>query len=337
MDKKTIQFFNWITLNTKTLDLQSYQRNKITLWLPNIIDIVAKTNNKKFGPWYGQGWGASKYIASIKAVAEILEREVMNRHRLPNSNGCAIHVDLKEAKRSAYYELIERDAFFCHYLTQTPFDKTDTKGLKVFGMNFNQLKKHLKNHKINVEVFKMRPAVKCEAVIVYVTEIGIKGRPGFQFGCSCSDVLSQAVEHALLEALRSIAHYSTNKPIKNFVENKFFHKKYDALPINTKHSNLRLNKEYHQYFKKSFFKNKSASKNIGKSFIELKDIKLKEYSTQFDDFKNLPMVFIKASSPKLIELYFGALDTKTINEKRLKLFLNKKKLPELNQRIHPFS
>ncbi|MBY0414470.1 MAG: hypothetical protein K2Q18_09905, partial [Bdellovibrionales bacterium] len=70
MDIKTLQFFNWITLNTKSLDLKSYQRHKITLWLPGVIDIVTKTNGKKFENWYGQGWGKNKFIASVKAVAE---------------------------------------------------------------------------------------------------------------------------------------------------------------------------------------------------------------------------------------------------------------------------
>lgn len=337
MENKTARFFTWITLNTSTLDLQSYQRNKITLWLPNVIDIVAKTNNKNFGPWYGQGWGPNKFIASVKAIAEILEREIMNRHKLPNSNGCSIHSDLKSAKSNALFELLERDAFFCHYLTKTPFDKATTTDLKVFGMSFTHLKKHLKKHKIHIELFKMRPAIKCEAMIVYVKEIDVRSRQGFQFGCSCSEDASTATEHALLEALRSIAHYSTNKPIKNFLEKDFFHKKHEKLPINTKHSHLRLSKNYHDYFKKTFFNGKSAPKKVGRNFLTMKDIKTKKYSTQFEDLNNLPLFFVKASSPSLQELYFGDVTDEKINTKRLQTFLNVKKLPQLNQRVHPFS
>lgn len=68
-------------------------------------------------------WGASDSPdrALLKAFAEATEREVLKQVGSPTSNGFAAHLLPSKARQNAMYELIERDLFFCHFLSKTPF------------------------------------------------------------------------------------------------------------------------------------------------------------------------------------------------------------------------
>lgn len=67
--------------------------------------------------------GKTKEVALAKAFTETAERSVFFSQATaePSTNGLAAHVIFDEAVRNAALELIERDRFFCHWLTKTPF------------------------------------------------------------------------------------------------------------------------------------------------------------------------------------------------------------------------
>ncbi len=59
----------------------------------------------------GRGLAESSETALVKAIVEAIERTVIDKHKLKNSNGIAAHFDSAQATESALCELIERDVF----------------------------------------------------------------------------------------------------------------------------------------------------------------------------------------------------------------------------------
>ena len=335
MDPASIRFFAWI-INNPQLKFKSYQRAAISKWIPGIYDSVTKVENKKILDWYGQGWGRSKYESIIKAVAEILERELMARHKINISNGCAVHVDKAKACQNAAFELIERDAFFCHYLTETPFEAFKGQ-VNIFGLPLNQfLKKMLKMH-LKIRIFKMRTAVPCAAIFVFVQTTKGTEKNGFQFGTACSAKYEEAIEHALIEALRSVAHSATNPKIEKITETNFLSPMWKDVPDIKKHSLIRRDSDYAKYFARTFLKPTIINKKIGRPILKLSSVKTKEFKNTFKDLKALPLYFVQARSPLLQPLYFGASTNENINLKRLQTFLNDPNFKIPNLRPHPFS
>lgn len=308
----------------------------ISKWVPGLYDCVTTIENKKILNWYGQGWGRSKYESIIKAVAEIFERELMARHKISISNGCAVHVHKASAARNAVFEVIERDAFFCHFLTETPFEPF-TDSVNIFGLPLKMFLKKMEKMHLDVKIFKMRPALPCAAILVFVQTKKGAHKNGFQFGTACSEKYEEAIEHATIEALRSVAHFaSQNKTLKVTLDNFLSPKLKDIADIK-KHSLLRLNSDYTKYFKQVFLKKTNISKKTGLPILKHSSIKTKEFKNSFSDLKDLPLYFVQAKNPSLQPLYFGPNSIENINLSRLKKFLNDPKFKTPNQMPHPFS
>lgn len=335
MDAVSMRFFAWI-LNNPQLKLKSHHRMAISKWLPGIHDTVTQIKNKKIQDWYGQGWGRSKYESIIKAVAEIFERELMVRNHIQISNGCAVHSTIEKAKENAIYELIERDAFLCHFLTETPFEPF-RQSVTVFNVPLSRLIKNLKKKHIDIKVYKMRPAVSCAAIFIFVQCRKGPQKSGFQFGTACSSSYELAIEHALVEALRSVAHY--NSQIKNEQVNvaNFESKKLKAIPEIKKHALIRLDQEYTNYFKKVFLKKPNLKEKVGAPILKFDQIKVKKLENKFSDLKDFPLVFVHAKSSRLQPLYFGGGNPEKINLKRLKIFSSNSDFQFPNSKPHPFS
>jgi hypothetical protein len=89
------------------------------------------------GDWVGTGRGESRFLSTLKAVAECFERRFFdeyieaNRKSIPqykrNSNGFAVHFNPAEAKTSAIREAIER------HILQITFLKHGWDGFYLFG------------------------------------------------------------------------------------------------------------------------------------------------------------------------------------------------------------
>mgnify|MGYP003393275034 CR=1 FL=1 len=79
--------------------------------------------------WTGFGAGKSLRIAAVKACAEAVEMQSLSDsgQNLQSRSGSAASLGLKEAKIKALEELIERDAFLFHWLTEQPGGLVDAK------------------------------------------------------------------------------------------------------------------------------------------------------------------------------------------------------------------
>lgn len=70
----------------------------------------------------GRGVHSNESIALEKAIGESFERSLGTLvPGVSDFGGIAVHTDLRCAIEAAQLELIERDAFFSHFLTSTPF------------------------------------------------------------------------------------------------------------------------------------------------------------------------------------------------------------------------
>ncbi|MBX2994961.1 MAG: YcaO-like family protein [Bdellovibrionaceae bacterium] len=109
----------WLLERSGSLELQIAQQDWLEEILEGWIDLQCTF---QFEGRQLATWGASDNndTALLKAFAEALERLAMLTSAHQNSNGFAAHIDPVEARRNAKLELIERDLFFCHFLTKTP-------------------------------------------------------------------------------------------------------------------------------------------------------------------------------------------------------------------------
>jgi hypothetical protein len=113
-------FFSWLIDESATIGLRFFQREwrqRPPGYPSHVVGAEIKFQDHLF---YGLGHAPNPIQAYIIAGAEALERVGMQHLRLQNSNGCAVHLDVETARQKARYELVERDAFLCHFHTMQP-------------------------------------------------------------------------------------------------------------------------------------------------------------------------------------------------------------------------
>lgn len=85
--------------------------------------------------YYGLGSDSNEKLAYVKAVVEFFERtafyDVGLNGGFTSTNGIAGHRFYNSAHKAAIAELYERDAFLCHWYSQTPFLKVENTNIDV--------------------------------------------------------------------------------------------------------------------------------------------------------------------------------------------------------------
>lgn len=127
----------------------------------------------------GYGCDSNRRRAQLKSAVEALERKLIHENRWPHSSGVSLHPDPKLGEEKAIFEAIERDAFFSHFLTQTPFCEVveETEICKVM---------RLRSHK-DLHVVASIAHEKSSQNWIAV-------------GLSCSKDLNDAIQHAKRES-----------------------------------------------------------------------------------------------------------------------------------------
>ena len=197
------QLTSWLLENAGRLNLQATEFGWVREWnlrgyhdLQVNIDVAGKT-------FVGRGTALSEDLAFIKAGAEAIERAYCNGHNI-HSTGVAAHTDDKAAKENVRNELNERDAFFCHFYTKTPFVPLPDSRLSELMSNFKGAFDQILPRGISVRLFrahsKDRPVIVCVAS-------GIKASPswGGIIGLGSHENEWSAIQAAFLECARNIA------------------------------------------------------------------------------------------------------------------------------------
>ena len=160
----------------------------------------------------GRGVAQNHRTAFTKAGAEAIRNFICNEYDI-SPHGVAVHTNDKSAKVNAQNELIERDRFFCHYLTQTPFQKISTEELtsRLKGIDFVHIQKKLEIHSIEIDVFEMAPLNWTRSFLC----ISRNENSNLTLGIgSISENYSLAIQEAIIECLMNHSRCSLQKNIE---------------------------------------------------------------------------------------------------------------------------
>ncbi len=172
-DKKELA--HWLLQNKAELELRVERLHWINEWLPGMHDIrvIIYRGGQSF---VGRGIADNPDLALTKAGAEAIERAYCLLNGI-SSCGVAVHTDESLAQLNAKLELIERDLFFCHYLTRTPFyEASDETGY------LNRLHEQFRSIEVSFNLMKMR---RCDDVFSFIA-LASGEKSGLVVGLGCS-------------------------------------------------------------------------------------------------------------------------------------------------------
>lgn len=286
----------------------------------------------------GRGTDLSKELAIIRSTAEMLERFFLDQlHDADSSNGVAVHTESKLAELSALFELLERDSFFCHFLTKTPFEEI-TLSMGSQSALSERILSLLKSKDAEICIAKMRTDPRFSSVVCAIFGLESQVPFGMTLGTSVKLTVEEAIDAALIESARSaIAYLSNPHHLRDLkVEKKLFH---FSRPED--HLILGLNTDYARDFKETFFRKNMLESVATDQGIEFDKISISSFKTELFDSSiamNPPLFLARASSSSLMNLFFGAFESSEGKIKRLSRFLGRPiSESEINTTIHPFA
>ena len=152
----------------------------------------------------GRGTDMNKEIALLKAGAEAIERWGQKDYALPSSSGLAVHTNTSKALENSKNELIERDAFYYHFLLLHPFLRTNE--TEKFYFSCKNLICSLKKLGVDFFIFELQSALK-ENRTVFVAALGCNTLEPFGLVLGLASHLSfqKAAKQAMTECLRNLS------------------------------------------------------------------------------------------------------------------------------------
>jgi ribosomal protein S12 methylthiotransferase accessory factor YcaO len=294
---------------------------------------------RKDGKTYsGRGTAVSRELAVIKSTAEVLERFFLDQlHDADSSNGVAVHTECKLAELAALFELLERDSFFCHFLTRTPFQEFDLSGVSKSALSQNIISL-LKSKKAEIRIAKMRTDPRFSSVICAIFGLGAQFPFGMTLGTSVKLTLEEAIDAALIESARSaIAYLSNPHLLKVLIDEK----KHSHFSRPEDHLIVGLKSDYAADFRESFFRNGFHNSRPSEEEIDFDKISISSFQPELFEGSismNPPLFLARASSSSLMNLFFGEFEVSEEKIHRLNSFLGREVSEiEINTTIHPFA
>ncbi len=198
----------WMYFHRKKLQLQVSELLWPTRYDLPWFDFQVKVKNSDGQEFSGRGIALEKDIAFDKACGEAIERMIVcwarENKKVLNDCGWAVHPNPEVAKEKAICEAIERDSFFCHFLTQTPFFKIND-GMMVCEFFPAKAKKHFDDRKVKISAFEMHAAAGRRAVIVVADGHRAQSQFGLVLGLGCDRNVEIALRSATMECVRNVA------------------------------------------------------------------------------------------------------------------------------------
>lgn len=309
----------WILQNVGPLGIQIERSKWISNLFPGVSDIAVSL---QIGERSFHGWGidASADIALNKAIAELFERFVMSENGFSNSNGMAAHITEKAAMDSAVKELVERDLFFCHFLTKTPFKKIED-----FGIVPEPFSKWLNQNGIKVSFFCLGES----GAICLIDGRKALNSFGFVMSLSLRDRLEESKLSSLLVAARS-AHriYSLPEEIGSISLEEFSRlERYDF------HSHGRLARDVEYANQIAFLFEEEASSPGFELQIRPNARLIFPISQKFN---NCPLFVARATCLEAQDVFLGYPSVERVNLERLRNFSRKEiSFEDVNKLPHP--
>lgn len=290
--------------------------------LPGWTDICCTVN---FGDREVVAWGASDStdVALLKAFAEAAERGVFLKGSAGTSNGFAAHLNREDARKNALNELLERDLFLCHFLTNTPFKSLDVSLLKdssqIARINAFSTRLGLRTRYFHLG----RSGVLCVCD-------GLFNQPkvGFVVGASYKEDINLSFLGATVETLRQ-AHFNeklrVNRQLKVLTLSQFSEL---AQPRFEDHGALALDVEYAESISNLFENVATVNINqVDSNCISIIDL-------PWIDEGYCPFFFAQASASRAQQMFVGLPKKSKLNLDRL---MEASGSRQINSKPHPFN
>lgn len=170
----------------------------------------------------GRGTAIGEELAFIKAGAEAIERAICHHNRI-STVGVAVHVDEVKCRASAHSELIERDSFFCHYYSRTPFAVLNDVAILNLRNQFPQVFEQTEANGYQWRLFTSgrtgRPTVIC-----LVTGMNAEVPFGGIIGLGRGNSLAGSVQKSFFECARNVASHFFKEEANFSLSIEEFHK-----------------------------------------------------------------------------------------------------------------
>ena len=316
----------WAISNKKTIELEIKEVQSTLKYFPSISDFAVSLNWQG-NTGIGRGMDLNPELAITKAIAEAIERIVWKKSCYLTTNGIALHTDLTLAKKFAKAELLERDLFLCHYLTNT-------------SMSELKLTEHVsdvfKAHGIKMNCLKSRSTNFGTNYTVIATGLNAMPRFGCAVGLSFAFNVSEE-KSAILKAFLECSKILLNVVSKNEIDSLNL-TALDNLTYVTENDHFRwaLNQDSIEAINYLLNNQRADNKKLVNCH-EDEDQYVTLYSHNAPE--DPPVYVVKCSNLNLQELYFGFSNSKDkINLNRLQEFANRDiNLTEALKFPHPLS
>lgn len=308
----------WFLNNSSDLNLKVHRYHGVKHFLSRAFDYLVTLEISGDEIW-GRGVNEDETSALEMACAEAVEHATLvyqqKRGREYTSNGIAAHLNAEEAKQGAIGELIERDSFFSHYLTEVPFREIplppclwDTKDI-------------LEAEGISFRIAKMNSPANWHSVIAACFCKSSHKQFGVFIGTATKRSLDQAIAKASKEAIIFVSEFlGSSRPIGAVNQGPLFHYK------------LATRQDSANRIQKLFENTDRFSNEINIEKITTETLAL------HPAFEGCPVTVVRASSPDAQQLFFGETRPEHINFKRLSQFLGKEvRWEDVNKTTHVFA
>ena len=304
---------SWLLSRYRELSLKVTQLHWVDEWMPGISDLQVSIvlDGRQY---VGRGVAESSDLAFTKAGAEALERAFCFEHNI-STCGVAVHTEEGAARENARNELVERDRFFCHYLTRTPFEKFD---LDEYGV----VREKLKEHDITMKIFEMITLNGIVSFVCFTQGEKTGLLVGLGAGQDVDIAIGKAVRECLINTLASLHGKITPLGFGEF----------DNLKVCQSEDHRRLYQGEKALIEKNTW---MLSGGLGISepeFVEEGSFRYERLYGRNELLQEAPIIVVKCENDWLQKSFYGNFSEEHINIARIRRF---SAVSELNRFPHP--
>jgi hypothetical protein len=307
----------WLLSQSDRFDIKIEELSWIKRLFPGWTDICCSLT---FGARSIVAWGAadSSDLALCKAFSEAAERGVFLTTASQTTNGFASHLDRDFSRANAAFELIERDLFLCHFLTQTPFDLISKTELEM-AFWFRRAQMYAEELKLRLRYYYLGAT----GVLAVVDGLESQLSCGFIVGTSFRSHFLEAALSATIEVMRRANFISKSRSNGESIDLSLQEFLNLSQPKFSDHGRLGLNLEYAQKIRYLFpdqlptsaGKRTTSSLNVDR--IKLSDL---QWPYPHSNGSSCPFYFAQAESVHSQNLFLGRPTEKVVNITRLQAF-----------------
>ena len=265
----------------------------------------------------GRGVDEIESLALDKAIGEAFERSLAER--LPverRGGGFAVHPERELAIKAARLELIERDSFYCHFLTSTPFKKIENWQEQAIARPLVRLCRE-RGLLLNAVSLATPIGVNCVLVTAQGREAKFK-RFGLRLGFGCTDTtIEAALKKAILEVMPNLSAAVLNDQHDSLSMTEFAKLK-DVEPIH--HQRWALNEEAGSSLDHCLPRDQNT---VAGQPLDLSRLEIREENAESYWPGGLPLIAVAAHHPSAIRNFTGSNAAAFEFVKRLEQFSGK--------------